>query len=70
MRVARARAEKLSENSLKTLHTQSVPSHGYVHVSQNLPFVVLGFALALETIHTVHVIRFVVATVQEELFRS
>jgi hypothetical protein len=38
--------------------------------SLNLPFVVLGFALALETIHTVHVVGLVIASVQKEAMRS
>ena len=33
-------------------------------------FVVLGFALALEAIYLVHVVRLVVSTVEEELIRS
>lgn len=48
----------------------SISTVTWIRGSQNLPLVILGLALALETVHTVHVIRFVVTTVQEELVRS
>ena len=68
MRVASARAEKLSENSLKTLHHSQY--EGTAYDTKISPLVVLGLALALEAVDSVHVVCLVVSTVQEELVRS
>jgi hypothetical protein len=70
--VARANAEKLSENSLKILLWVSVNVDriGARVQNPNLPLVVLGFAFSLKAVDLVHVICLVISSVQEEVVGS
>lgn len=68
--VASARAEKLSEKSLKTLPACQYLLRHELGDAMNVPFVILSLAFSLEAIHSVHVISLMVASVQEERRRS
>lgn len=68
--VARANAEKLSENNLKILCARLsayFASQDSVMTGRCLPLIVLGFALAFEAVYLVHIICLVVSSVQEEV---
>ena len=65
--VARGSAEKLSENNLNTLVPVSGGKSwlGSGHQGGTIPFIILGSAFALKSIHLIHIIRLVVSSVQE-----